>query len=322
MKKKSGSDIGVKAKIIIGFEIVALLTLTVLTVVILKGGMSLKDEKSSVYSNNQDYTENSIVYKEGLTFATTQHNENNETENEETQLLENVNDVKEEGVATTIQNTSEYSASAPVYWTTSEIVLKAKEAVNKTKAYTGNLTVNHVEGFSANVTECSGGGIVRSVVELMIGWVVKPVNETLVYKNGKAVNSEGETVPIILPKRNEFSLNEGGVESATIEQTGDEYTIKIKLVEENVGMYDVPTHNAASVGYLDVASFDISFMDIDSANIIYKGSEIELKINADGYVTYANYRIPLYIKGSAHKGSIKGSASLNGEQTEEWVLNY
>mgnify|MGYP003434798037 CR=1 FL=1 len=34
---------------------------------------------------------------------------------------------------------------------------------------------------------------------LMIGWVVKPVEETLVFQNGKAVNSEGETVPIILP---------------------------------------------------------------------------------------------------------------------------
>jgi hypothetical protein len=103
---------------------------------------------------------------------------------------------------------------------------------------------------------------------------------------------------------------------------GNEYVIKINLVEESVGMYEIPTHNAAAVGYLDVASFDISFMDIDSADIVYKGSSIELRINADGYVTYANYKIPLHIEGAAHKGSISGSATFEGEQTEEWRLDW
>ncbi|MBO5064631.1 MAG: hypothetical protein J6D06_00755 [Clostridia bacterium] len=156
----------------------------------------------------------------------------------------------------------------------------------------------------------------------MIGLVVKPVNETLVYNNGKAVNSENETVPIILPKKGSFSLRESGVTSATMQRVGNEYVIKIKLVEERVGMYDIPTHNASAIGYLDVASLDLSFMEIDSANIVYKGSSLELRINSDGYVTYANYKIPLRIDGAAHKGSISGSATFEGEQTEEWKLNW
>ena len=89
-----------------------------------------------------------------------------------------------------------------------------------------------------------------------------------------------------------------------------------------IAAYDIPKHNASAVGYLDVASFDISFMDIDSADIVYKGSSIELRINADGFVTYANYKIPLHIEGSAHKGSISGSATFEGEQTEEWRLDW
>ncbi len=210
----------------------------------------------------------------------------------------------------------------PSGWSESQILSKAKDAVNKTKAYTGNLTVNHSETFSANVTECSAGGIVRAVVDLMIGWVVKPVQETLIYQNGSAVNSEGETVSIILPKKNNFSLSEKGVETASVQSLGNEYLIKIHLVEESVGMYDVPKHNAASIGYLDVANFDLSFMEVDSADIVYKGSSIELRINAEGFVTYANYRIPLHIEGSAHKGSISGSATFEGEQTEEWIFNY
>ena len=266
--------------------------------------------------------ESSIVYKEGLTFAPTKEDKNNKNEKEETSPVVTVQN--NQGAMPELSKPTDSESVLPDAsgWSVAQIVEKATDAVNKTKAYTGNLTVAHSEGFTADVTECSAGGIVRSVVDLMIGWVVKPVEETLVYQNGKTVNSEGETVPIILPKRNAFSLSESGVQSATVQQTGNEYIIKIKLVEESVGMYEVPKHNAGAVGYLDVAGFDISFMDIDSADIVYKGSSVELRINAEGFVTYANYKIPLHIEGSAHKGSISGSATFEGEQTEEWRLAW
>ena len=274
--------------------------------------------KNSV--RNTDNVSTTIIYKPGLTFAPTQTVEH-------TEEFENENNLPSEKITSNIgaiQNNDQNNIviEDPSGWSKAQIISKAKEAVNKTKAYQGNLTVTHTEGFSANVTECSAGGIIRSVVDLMIGWVVKPVEETLVYQNGRTVNSEGETVPIILPKRNAFSLDESGVKSATVHRSGNEYVIKINLVEESVGMYDVPKHNASAVGYLDVASFDISFMEVDSADIVYKGSSIELRINAEGYVTYANYNIPLHIEGSAHKGSISGSATFEGEQTEEWRLNW
>lgn len=274
--------------------------------------------KNSV--RNTDNVSTTIIYKPGLTFAPTQTVEH-------TEEFENENNLPSEKITSNIgaiQNNDQNNIviEDPSGWSKAQIISKAKEAVNKTKAYQGNLTVTHTEGFSANVTECSAGGIIRSVVDLMIGWVVKPVEETLVYQNGRTVNSEGETVPIILPKRNAFSLDESGVKSATVHRSGNEYVIKINLVEESVGMYDVPKHNASAVGYLDVASFDISFMEVDSADIVYKGSSIELRINAEGYVTYANYKIPLHIEGSAHKGSISGSATFEGEQTEEWRLDW
>lgn len=274
--------------------------------------------KNSV--RNTDNVSTTIIYKPGLTFAPTQTVEH-------TEEFENENNLPSEKITSNIgaiQNNDQNNIviEDPSGWSKAQIISKAKEAVNKTKAYQGNLTVTHTEGFSANVTECSAGGIIRSVVDLMIGWVVKPVDETLVYQNGSAVNSEGETVPIILPKRNAFSLDESGVKTATVHRSGNEYVIKINLVEESVGMYDVPKHNASAVGYLDVASFDVSFMEVDSADIVYKGSSIELRINAEGYVTYANYKIPLHIEGSAHKGSISGSATFEGEQTEEWRLDW
>ncbi len=316
IKKSKDADAKLNKNVFIisGFA-VFLTVVLVLCVVLIKFNSDSKN-------NAQNNASTSIVYKDGLTFAPTERDKNNKNEDGETQLNENESINKEETPVTNMQNSSDSTLSDPSGWTVIQIVSKAKDAVNKTKAYTGNLTVAHSEGFTADVTECTGGEIVKTIVNLMIGWVVKPVDETLIYQNGKAVNSEGETVPIILPKRNGFSLSENGVESATVQRVGNEYVIKINLVEESVGMYDIPTHNAASIGYLDVSSFDISFMDIDSADIVYKGSSIELRINADGYITYANYKIPLHIDGSAHKGSISGSAAFEGEQSEAWVLNY
>ncbi len=315
IKRNSGSDDALKRNIIIVFEVAILLTLVVIVVAVFKSDLSPFKEEPTLYITTQSYTEESVV-DEGLSIPLTKEDESKPKDNN--------NNKQPGGYApiTNSQNNITADLPNPSGWSTAQIISTAKAAVNKTKAYTGNLSVSHSEAFSADVTECTGGEIVKSVVNLMIGWVVKPVNETLMYQNGLAVNSEGETVPIILPKKNNFTLTEKGVKSATVQRVGNEYVIRINLVRESVGMYEVPTHNAASIGYLDVANFDISFMEVDSADIVYKGSSIELRINADGYVTYANYTIPLHIDGSAHKGSISGSASFEGEQTEEWRLNY
>ena len=291
-----------------------MLTVVVVTVAVMSGNLSFGNNKETTLYVTQAFTDDTTNSKSSLTLLPDDNKSN--SNNAETQ-----NGGSSQG-GNNLVSGNQSSLADPSGWSTKQIISKAKDAVNKTKAYKGNLTVDHNESFTAEVTDCSAGGIVRSVVDLMIGWVVKPVEETLVFQNGKAVNSEGETVPIILPKRNNFSLDSSGVKSASVQRVGNEYVIKITLVEESVGMYQVPKHNAGAVGYLDVANFDISFMEVDSADIVYKGSSIELRINAEGYVTYANYKIPLHIDGSAHRGSISGSATFEGEQTEEWYLNF
>lgn len=207
-------------------------------------------------------------------------------------------------------------------WSTAQILSKASEAINKTKGYSNNLSVHHVETFNATVTECTGGSVVQSVANAMVGWVVEPVDETLNYSGGMATNSEGETVPVLLPKRGSFTLGHSGIAGASARTANGEHIINLNIVQESVSMYQVPSHNAAAIGYLDVSSFDLSFLTVDSADITYKGSSIELHINSQGYVTYAVYRVPLMIKGSGHSGAISGSVTFEGEQTEQWTLSY
>lgn len=310
-KKNSGFlDSKYNRATIIALEVAALITVIVLVCAVFNGDIISPVAQTTKYVlSNQQTTEGSALLDE----ITTDYQI-------VTEIV--VLDDGSEQIVTETRPAVSVELEDPSGWSYDKILKTATDALNKTRAYNGNLTVKHKESFDAAVTESSGGSVVQSVAELMIGWVVDPVDETLNFTNGRATNSEGESVPILLPIKNNFRLTENGISYATVKRSSTGYIIDIELVRESVGMYEIPEHNAAAVGYLDVANFDLSFLEVDSADITYKGSGITLHINSDGYVTYALYEIPLKIKGSGHKGVISGSITFEGEQTEEWALYY
>ncbi len=302
--------------VVIVLEVAVLLTMVVVTCAILRSDILVTLQEPSVYvlqSNldNSEYETERSGSGYGFGFnESTQYTEGNA-------LVPNAGDRVNSSYKPQKNNLPD-----PAKWTEKDIIEKAVSAVNKTKGYKNNLSVHHKESFEATVTECSGGSLVQKVVNRMVGLVVKPVDETLNFKNGYAQNSEGETVPIILPKTGAVKLSPEGVTKASARVSGGEYIINISLVSESVGIGETPIHNAGAIGFLDVANFDISFMTVDRADISYTGSSIELHINDEGYVTYAVYKVPLEIDGAAHRGSVSGSAVFVGEQVEFWTLNY
>jgi len=201
-----------------------------------------------------------------------------------------------------------------------EILSKMTSAINQTKAYNGNLAVHHSESFTANITECTGGAIGQKVANALVGAVVKPTDQTLNFSNGTAVTNEGETTQILLPKNAQFSLSADGIKSANAYQEGNLTVYIVTLVQENVDQVKIPHHNSKGVGYLNVASIDLMGMTITSGEIQYLGSSIMIKVNPQGYVTYARYTIPLHVYGEGAKGSLSGYAVFDGEQTEIWEL--
>lgn len=216
------------------------------------------------------------------------------------------------------------SLEDPSGWSWAKILSTASDAINRTKAFKGQLSVDHTESFVANVTQAEGVPI--NLAQAMMRWVAKPVTETLVFNNGSTVNSEGETVPILLPKRGPFTLTESGLTGASIALVDNQYDIKLSIVREQVGMYDVPVNNAAAIGYLDAASMDLSLLTITSAFIDYQGSWLQIRVNSEGLVTYAEYHIPLDCGGSGHGNSIfsnlSGSLTFEGEQSEIWRFHW
>lgn len=298
-----------KKSVLLVLEIAALVTITVAIIIVFRNNAGSK----TVYES-QPYIYHSVIAEQ----TTRKHSDL-------TSADPSSKNTTGSGLDLHFEYNAEQSASAlpdPSGWSRAQILRTAGDAIRKTKAYTAPVTVQHSEAFVANITECTGGAIVKTVANLMMGWIVKPVNETLQFSNGAAVNSEGENIQLLLPKHGDFTLTESGISDAAVFISNNEYVIRLNIVPESVGMYDVPVHNAASIGYLDVANYDISFLTVDSAEVLYKGSSIELRINSDGYVTAATYKIPLNVKGTGHRGEISGALTFDGEQSEVWKFNW
>ena len=262
-------------------------------------------------------TVNSIIEPTAAqTNGTVQNNEQN-----------NIPQVPQTNSASAVQTTAQQVTTTPAYinvssMSSSEILAMLTTAVNKTKAYDGTVSVRHTESFAADVTECTGGSIAASVANTVIGTVVKPTDEVLSFSGRSAVNSEGESVSILLPQKGNFSLGMNGISSVSASETYNGIEVYIKLVPEKVGLYDIPQANASSIGYLDIASFDLSILEVTSADINYTGSTIKAIINSDGYIDYAEYTIPMHVEASAKSGIISGSAVFDGMQTEIWDFNW
>ncbi len=196
-------------------------------------------------------------------------------------------------------------------------------AINKTKAYTGDITVHHKESFTSEVTNVNpGGALATRALNFIKDLVLKPTEEDYKFSGGTATTSEGETTQLLLPKAAAFTLPEEGVAQASISQEGDLVHVKLTLAaEETHSLSEVPKYNAASIGYLDIAgSFRI--LQIDEVTVKYPGSEIDAYVRGDGYVDRVTYTIKLDAGGKAHAMGISGSADFNGDQVEIWEIKW
>lgn len=291
-------------------------------------GADIYQENSNIGKSSIEYVPNTSVTREKNTKdSTTVADDENITVNNEAdeattviqQQIVNENSTRTTSSETTTQTNASVNASA---MSDSEILAMLAKAINKTKAYTGNVSVKHTESFIADVTECTGGSLVASVANSLVGMVLDPTDETLNFSGGTAVNSDGETVAVLLPQKGNFSLTINGIKSIAASKNGDETVINVSLVSESVSLYEKPAANSAGVGYLDVSALDLSVIEVTSANIVYTGSKIKVHIRPDGYVSYAEYSIPMHIEGTAKSGFVSGSAVFDGKQTEIWQFYW
>ena len=222
--------------------------------------------------------------------------------------------------ATTAAGTS--STTDPSTWTVQQIVDYVNQSMTQTRAYTGNLNADHKETITATLTKAPGGSLVQSIANPIIEGAIKPTNETLAFANGQAVDSEKETVPILLPKKASFSLNATGVASATARADGTDTLIDITLIQE-IGTLDTPPmYNSTAIGYLNAGMVDLSAVTVTSCDITYPGSTIKLRINQSGYVVTADYNVPFVVEAAGKAMFLSAEVTCEGSDSESWVLRW
>lgn len=238
---------------------------------------------------------------------------------------------------TTLAPVTEPVTSAPVTEpvtgaaadTSEEGILKAlSDAVNKTKGYKENVTVDHTEKFNIvePVVKLDSaemlGTLATRAVNFVKDLVLKPSSEVYSFSGGIATTSEGEKTQLLLPKDKAFALTPEEVASATLsEENGRRHIVVTLAPEETHSLSEIPTAHANSIGYLDLAgSFKI--IQIDEISIKYPGSVIDAYVRSDGYVESVTYTINLEAFSKAHGMGISGSATFSGAQIESWKINW
>lgn len=223
---------------------------------------------------------------------------------------------------TTAETTTEADKD-PSAWTKTEIIDYLSTAVNKTKAYTGNITAGHKESMEATVTDCPGGSTVKSIVNKVVEGALDDSDETLNFTNGTATSGEGETLQLLLPKAGSFILPESGVASASASKNGNDITVRVQLVPETGTMSTPPAVHATTMGYLDINSLDLSSITVTAFDTSYPGSQMEITIDSStGYVKSAVYTISLTINATGKVLGMSGTVGVSAKETESWTINW
>ena len=216
----------------------------------------------------------------------------------------------------------------PSYWTKAEVVACFSLAMYATRFFAGNVTAEHTKEYSSfNVTKCPGGDIGRSLANEVVSGLLQPQTETLIYSGGYAKNSDGASVPLLLPETGNFTLPVEGVAAASAAEVGGKLKVRMTLVPESVSGAQVPPYNAGAVWYLNAGNLDTSIVRLDFSVIRYTGSVIEAVIDRNGRIESIVYTIPIEIEaaGSAYVGSsvfLSGEIACNGIKTDSWTINW
>lgn len=241
---------------------------------------------------------------------------------------------------TTIPESASEIISAPVTeapstqpdlssFSTEQILAIYTDALHKTRTCTDSISVHHKESFSMELQEIkfgqSGSGtsnpIIQKLVTFLTDAIVKPTETDYAFSGGTAVNEEGETIPLLLPQKSDFTLTPDGIADAQIESSGDMLHVRLVLIDEKVGFGEKPAINAGAIGYLDTSELSFSILKIQSCTIDYTGSVIDAYIRSDGYIDSVTYVINMLTSAQASGLGLSGSGVLAGSQTEVWQIN-
>lgn len=188
-------------------------------------------------------------------------------------------------------------------------------AVNTTKKQQ-KLTIKESNKINLKVENAPIG--VSSIISGVLGDLSKPEDKTYVFNNGKT--SDGIAVNSVIPPYDrEAALLPEYVQSASIQKSGSDTTVKIVMKPEKE-TFDGKTYYAAKgvESVQDSMGLEELKDTVDSASVEYYGTVLTAVVNSNGLLTKLDISTPLKIEATMSKLKI----GFKGTAQESWKFTY
>ena len=198
------------------------------------------------------------------------------------------------------------------------------KAINDLRAYTGTVTLVKTETVDIKAKDIPKAveGVVNSVVQGFLG----TTTNTYVYNNG--VDEGGGPIgERIIPWGRDAAVTPNDIVSCKITENADGgYTIEMTFLAESVS-YDgttstEPVHHKTAMDPLNLATLDISPLEIFSAEMNYPGATVQLTVDGQGRIVKLHNFLPLNGKGNGGYKVIKMTLGLEGSMDSTYEFSY
>lgn len=210
------------------------------------------------------------------------------------------------------------------------------EALNKTKAYKGNVKIKRVEGVTTVVTKLA---LVKSIAQGMLPNTYPETREGT-FSNGlstadKRVKKDGDTKEfdpgtklanyLPPPEGKNATLAAAGIKDAKHTAVGGGYKLEITLIQEaGDGINYLPTHHASVMDTLSMSDKDLEPFTVINATTTYSGATITVNVNANGLITSLSILETVNVTGVVTYGDMKQGldAILDGNWKQDITFTY
>ncbi len=213
------------------------------------------------------------------------------------------------------------------------------DAINKTKAYKGNVKIKRVEGVTTTVTEF-GFSPLKGVAEKALPNTYPETREGT-FKNGAATAEKrtkkngdvkeydpGAKLSNFLPppEGKSAKLSAAGIKDAKYTAVGGGYKLEITLIQETGNSINfVPPHHSSVMDTLAISDDELGDFRVLDATSTYAGAKIVASVNAQGVLTSLSILELVNVTGKVgHKstGNLGISAVLDGNWKQDITFTY
>lgn len=236
----------------------------------------------------------------------------------------------------TTKSTSTNTTAAAAQKSNADIAKLYNEALNKTKAYKGNVKIKRVEGVTTVVTKLA---LVKSIAQGMLPNTYPETREGT-FSNGlstadKRVKKDGDTKEfdpgtkladyLPPPEGKNATLAAAGIKDSKYTAVGGGYKLEITLIQESGdGVNYLPTHHASVMDTLSMSDKDLEPFKVINATTTYSGAKITVNVNANGLITSLSILETVNVTGVVTYGSMSNGldAILDGNWKQDITFTY